>query len=355
MKRKHNVCGALLAAILLTTGCCSEQKVENVIYYIGDGMGWGAVSTLVMQHMEKAPQEVNLYKIDNIGAATTFSSNAKVTDSAAGGTALATGVKTNNSTVGLSAQGDTLRSVLMKAKDAGKSTGIVVNTAIVDATPAAFYGHVLKRSSWEELALQMLKADVDIYMGGGLAAFNQRTDSVDILPKFEEAGYFVSTDWAKVQNAQADKVFAVFGEDLSAKSPVMPEYLNQAVAKTLSLLDAKANPNGFFLMVEESNIDHWGHGKDAEGMVAEMALFDKTLATILDYADAHPGTLVVITADHETGGVAVNNKGMPAFLFSSHSGSMVPVLAYGPGAEQFRGFMDNTDIPLKILSLLGLE
>lgn len=356
MKIKFSSSVTILLAVLLGTGCASAPKVKNVIYYIGDGMGWGAVSTLIMQHMEKASEEVALYKMDNIGTATTFSANSKVTDSSAGGTALAAGTKTNNSTVGISVDGDTLRSVMMKAKDAGMATGIVVNTDIEDATPAAFYGHVRNRYSWEELAMQMLSANVDFYMGGGLASFTHRRDSVNILPLFEKNGYFVSSEWDQVKNTQADKVLAVFSEkDLSAKSAFMPDFLNQAVIKTLSLLDAKSNPKGFFLMVEESHIDHWGHGNDAEGMVAEMELFDKTLATILDYADAHPGTLIVITADHETGGVAINNDGIPIFSTTSHSGSLVPVFAYGPGAENFRGFMDNVDIPKKIESLLGLE
>lgn len=342
---------AVAVALLLGTACTAEQKVENVIFYIGDGMGWGAVSTLVMQHMDKAPQEVALYRMDNAGAATTYSMNAKVTDSAAGGTALATGEKTKNSMVGINAAGDTLRSVLMKAQDAGKTTGIVVNTALVDATPAAFYGHVTKRYDWEELAMQMLTANVDFYVGAGLPSFNQRADSVSILPLFEKQGYLVCNQWDQAKNAQADKMLAVFDNSMEG---LPADILNQAVTKTLSLIDAKANSKGFFLMIEEAQIDHWGHDNNAEGMKAEMEHFNNTLTTLLDYADAHPGTLVVVTADHETGGVMVDNNGEPLFSLPSHSGSLVPVFAYGPGAENFSGLMDNTDIPHKILSLLGL-
>ncbi|MFA5740965.1 MAG: alkaline phosphatase, partial [Bacteroidales bacterium] len=267
-----------------------------------------------------------------------------VTDSAAGGTALATGEKTNNGTVGLNASGDTLTSIMVHAREMGKSTGIVVNTAILDATPAAFYAHVEKRSLWDEIAVQLTKSDYDILIGNGLEHFNSREDSLDLISVFTGKGYDFSDSWEIAAALDNSGKLVV----LTSVRMVFPE----AVAKALDLLDKKNNPEGFFLMIEEARIDGHGHNNDVQGLIDEMEIMDRVMQVVLDYADAHPETLVVITADHETGGVNIGYDGRPYFSTAGHSGSVVPVFAYGPGAEQFAGLMDNTDIPARILNLL---
>ncbi len=319
---------------------------KNIIYLIGDGMGFGQVSTLIMERAvnREASSSSQISRITHMGMVTTHSADSKVTDSAAGGTALATGEKTNNGTVGLNASGDTLTSIMVHAREMGKSTGIVVNTAILDATPAAFYAHVEKRSLWDEIAVQLTKSDYDILIGNGLEHFNSREDSLDLISVFTGKGYDFSDSWEKAAALDNSGKLVV----LTSVRMVFPE----AVAKALDLLDKKNNPEGFFLMIEEARIDGHGHNNDVQGLIDEMEIMDRVMQVVLDYADAHPETLVVITADHETGGVNIGYDGRPYFSTAGHSGSVVPVFAYGPGAEQFAGLMDNTDIPARILNLL---
>lgn len=319
---------------------------KNIIYLIGDGMGFGQVSTLIMERAvnREASSSSQISRITHMGMVTTHSADSKVTDSAAGGTALATGEKTNNGTVGLNASGDTLTSIMVHAREMGKSTGIVVNTAILDATPAAFYAHVEKRSLWDEIAVQLTKSDYDILIGNGLEHFNSREDSLDLISVFTGKGYDFSDSWEIAAALDNSGKLVV----LTSVRMVFPE----AVAKALDLLDKKNNPEGFFLMIEEARIDGHGHNNDVQGLIDEMEIMDKVMKVVLDYADAHPETLVVITADHETGGVNIGYDGRPYFSTAGHSGSVVPVFAYGPGAEQFAGLMDNTDIPARILSLI---
>ncbi|MDD4479897.1 MAG: alkaline phosphatase [Bacteroidales bacterium] len=319
---------------------------KNIIYLIGDGMGFGQVSTLIMERAvnREASSSSQISRITHMGMVTTHSADSKVTDSAAGGTALATGEKTNNGTVGLNASGDTLTSIMVHAREMGKSTGIVVNTAILDATPAAFYAHVEKRSLWDEIAVQLTKSDYDILIGNGLEHFNSREDSLDLISVFTGKGYDFSDSWEIAAALDNSGKLVV----LTSVRMVFPE----AVAKALDLLDKKNNPEGFFLMIEEARIDGHGHNNDVQGLIDEMEIMDRVMQVVLDYADAHPETLVVITADHETGGVNIGYDGRPYFSTAGHSGSVVPVFAYGPGAEQFAGLMDNTDIPARILSLI---
>lgn len=324
----------------------NDPTPKNIIYLIGDGMGFGQVSTLIMERAvnREASSSSQISRITHMGMVTTHSADSKVTDSAAGGTALATGEKTNNGTVGLNASGDTLTSIMVHAREMGKSTGIVVNTAILDATPAAFYAHVEKRSLWDEIAVQLTKSDYDILIGNGLEHFNSREDSLDLISVFTGKGYDFSDSWEKAAALDNSGKLVV----LTSVRMVFPE----AVAKALDLLDKKNNPEGFFLMIEEARIDGHGHNNDVQGLIDEMEIMDRVMQVVLDYADAHPETLVVITADHETGGVNIGYDGRPYFSTAGHSGSVVPVFAYGPGAEQFAGLMDNTDIPARILSLI---
>ncbi|MFA5444639.1 MAG: alkaline phosphatase [Bacteroidales bacterium] len=338
----------ILIGIALLFPVKEKQSVpKNIIYLIGDGMGFGQISTLIMEHAVNGEGYTasQLNRIQHIGLATTYSANSKVTDSAAGGTALATGEKTDNGTIGLNPAGDTLTSVLAEARDMGKSTGIVVNTAILDATPAAFYAHVQQRSQWEDIAMQLTKSGYDLLIGDGLKYFNQRKDSLDLTEVFTTNGYafFDSPDALSITQS-ADKLLALAN---------FKEVLPGTVDKALTWLGQKDNPEGFFLMIEEARIDGHGHNNNVQGLIDEMEIMDRVMKVVLDYADAHPETLVVITADHETGGVNIGYDGCPFFSTTGHSGTVVPVFAYGPGAENFTGLMDNTGVPERLRSLMA--
>ena len=389
MKVKHIISYAFLAAFCLTS-CKNEPQVKNVIYLIGDGMGFGAVTSLLLTEDEPTGFE----QAPVIGLHETCSADNYVTDSAAGGTALATGTRTNNGYVGADPDGNQLTSVLRKAQTYGMKTGIVVNTTLTEATPAAFYAGVTSRKKVFDIAKQFTESQVDVAIGGGLDHFAARPDSLDLTAILIEKGYDVYLNWETVLNTESDRFvgilplydihrreenngtasaaegqevclaaqMAALNEDVNATHLSEPTvYLEKATVKALEVL-SRDNEKGFFLMIESAIIDGYGHNNDGEGMVVEMQEFGRTLRAMIDYVNNHPETLLVVTADHETGGTGVYYNGhTPAnegplrlkFSTSGHTGTVVPVFAYGAGAENFAGVMKNTDIPKKIDALIS--
>ena len=389
MKVKHIISYAFLAAFCLTS-CKNEPQVKNVIYLIGDGMGFGAVTSLLLTEDEPTGFE----QAPVIGLHETCSADNYVTDSAAGGTALATGTRTNNGYVGADPDGNQLTSVLRKAQTYGMKTGIVVNTTLTEATPAAFYAGVTSRKKVFDIAKQFTESQVDVAIGGGLDHFVARPDSLDLTATLIEKGYDVYLNWETVLNTESDRFvgilplydlhrreenngtasaaegqevclaaqMAALNEDVNATHLSEPTvYLEKATVKALEVL-SRDNEKGFFLMIESAIIDGYGHNNDGEGMVIEMKEFNCTLRKMIEYVDTHPETLLVVTADHETGGTGVYYNGhKPAnegplrlkFSTSGHTGTVVPVFAYGAGAENFAGVMKNTDIPKKIDALIS--
>lgn len=387
--KKINLISSVLIVLALTTSCSNEPQVKNVIYLIGDGMGFGAVTSLLLSEDEVTGFE----QAPVVGLHETCSADNYVTDSAAGGTALATGTRTNNGYVGADPDGAQLTSVLRKAQAMGKKTGIVVNTTLTEATPAAFYAGVTSRKMVYDIAKQFTECDVDIAIGGGLGHFYNRPDSLDLTATLIEKGYDVYLHWETVLNTESDKFVGILplsdlhrreknhgkasaaeGQEvcLAAQMAAMNEetnaehlseptvYLEKATAKALDVL-SRNNEDGFFLMIESAIIDGYGHNNDGEGMVIEMKEFNCTLQKMIDYVNQHPETLLVVTADHETGGTGVyynghkpGNEGPLKMIFSTsgHTGTVVPVFAYGAGAENFAGVMKNTDIPKKIEELM---
>ncbi len=387
--KKINLISSVLIAIGLASSCSNEPQVKNVIYLIGDGMGFGAVTSLLLSEDEVTGFE----QAPVIGVHETCSANNYVTDSAAGGTALATGTRTNNGYVGADPDGAQLTSVLRKAQAMGKKTGIVVNTTLTEATPAAFYAGVTSRKMVYDIAKQFTESEVDIAIGGGLGHFYNRPDSLDLTATLIEKGYDVYLHWESVLNTDSDKFvgilplsdlhrreknhgrasaaegqevclaaqMAAMNEDVNAEHLSEPTvYLEKATVKALDVL-SRNNEDGFFLMIESAIIDGYGHNNDGEGMIIEMKEFNCTLQKMIDYVNQHPETLLVVTADHETGGTGVyynghtpGNEGPLKMNFSTsgHTGTVVPVFAYGAGAENFAGVMKNTDIPKKIEELM---
>ena len=391
MKKKASVAIALLA-VLAVTSCSSakdEPQVKNVIYLIGDGMGFGAVTSLLLAEdsvtgFEQAPV---------IGLNETCSANNYVTDSPAGGTALAAGVRTRNGYCGLDPEGNRLTTILHRAQAMGKKTGIVVNTTLTEATPAAFYAGVTSRGMTYEIAEQFTVSGVDVAIGSGLDHFISRPDSLDLTATLIDKGYDVYLNWSAVLNTPSDKFIGILpmadvhrqesgrkeagaaaghevclaarlasaSEDAGASDLSEPTvYLQKASAKALDVLSRNSD-NGYFLMIESALIDGYGHNNDSEGMIAEMKEFDALLRQLVAYVDQHPETLLVVTADHETGGTWLNYTGYEvggsspvAMSYSTrgHSGVVVPIFAYGEGAEAFAGVMKNTDIPKKIEQLM---
>ena len=381
---------ALLSLVMAITGCSNEPQVKNVIYLIGDGMGFGAVSSLLLTEEEPTGFEISS---PVIGLSETCSANNYVTDSAAGGTALATGTRTNNGYAGADPDGNQLTSVLRKAQTYGMKTGIVVNTTLTEATPAAFYAGVTSRKFVYDIAKQFTESEVDLAIGGGLDHFIGRPDSLDLTATLIEKGYDVYLNWESVLETESDKFVGILplydlhrreenngtasaaeGQEvcLAAQMAALNEdttrehlseptvYLEKATTKALEVL-SRDHEKGFFLMIESAIIDGYGHNNDGEGMIVEMQEFNRTLRKMVEYVNQHPETLLVVTADHETGGTGVYYNGhTPAnegplrlkFSTSGHTGTVVPIFAYGAGAENFAGVMKNTDIPKKIDALI---
>lgn len=384
-----------MLALLFATSCnnnvAEKPQVKNVIYLIGDGMGFGAVSSLLLSEdsvtgFEQAPV---------IGLSETCSANNYVTDSPAGGTALACGIRTKNGYLGVDPEGKPLTSILRKAQAMGKRSGIVVNTVLTEATPAAFYAGVTSRSLSFDIAKQFTESGVDVAIGAGLEPFIKRPDSLDLTATLINKGYDVHLDWKTVLNTTSKKFVGILpmgdvhrrnesgnttagaadGAEvcLAAKLAASSEengdttrlseptvYLEKATAKALEVL-SNDNRQGFFLMIESAIIDGYGHNNDSEGMIEEMKEFDNTLRQLVAYVNQHPETLLVVTADHETGGTGVSYKSYEvgsttpvqlSFSTKGHTGTVVPVFAYGAGAEAFAGIMKNTDLPKKIEEIM---
>ena len=387
--KKNNIISMAVLALFALTSCKQEPEVKNVIYLIGDGMGAGAVTALLLS--EDEPTGFEMAPV--VGLHETCSANNYVTDSAAGGTALATGTRTNNGYVGAGPDGEQLVSVLRKAQTYGMKTGIVVNTTLTEATPGAFYGGVTSRKFVYDIAKQFTESEVDLAIGGGLDHFIGRPDSLDLTATLIEKGYDVYLNWESVLETQSDKFVGILplydlhrreknngeasaaegqevclaaqmaslNEDASREHLSEPTvYLEKATAKALEVL-SRDHEKGFFLMIESAIIDGYGHNNDGDGMVVEMQEFGRTLRQMIEYVNQHPETLLVVTADHETGGTGVyyngntpGNEGPLKFRFSTsgHTGTVVPIFAYGAGAENFAGVMKNIDVPKKIDALI---
>ena len=329
-------------------------KVKNVILMIGDGMS--------LMHIEAAwtcnRGHLWLETAQYTGISKTPASNRLITDSGSGGTSLATGYKTRYHAVGVDSTGRPLESLNVLAHKAGKANGIAVTCRLWDATPCDFVAHNLDRNKEQDLILDYLNAPLDYVFGGGAKYFEHRDDGRNIFSELEKKGYRVARTLDELWRCKSGKIYAV---PYPVDTPVPAErgdLLAKASLKGIDLLNQ--NKNGFFMMIEGSQLDDYGHFNQLDMLMQETLDFDQTIGAVMKWAAADGQTLVVVTADHQTGGPTVlggdYHTGTVQVNFSTrdHSGTMVPVYAFGPGSENFTGFMDNTEIFWKIKRLLGL-
>lgn len=330
------------------------KKVKNVILMIGDGMSLAHMYTAWTANRGQLWLENAQYT----GLSKTWCTNRLVCDSGSGGTALATGQKTCYHAVGTDPQGNPLTTLCDLAKAKGKSAGIAVTCRLWDATPCDFSCHNLDRDKEQKLIGDYLTSGLDYAFGGGAKYFTNRADGRDIFKELEANGYHVSRTWDDLAAWKSGKVFAV---PYAVDTPLPDErgdLLARASLKGIELLNQ--NRNGFFMMVEGSQLDDYGHFNQLDLLMKETLDFDQTIGKMMKWAAQDGETLVVVTADHETGGLTLvdgnKDEGKVTCCFStkSHSGVMVPVYAFGPGSEQFSGIMENTDIFKKIKALMKL-
>lgn len=351
MSRKLLTLGTVL---LLATFTLHAQEVKNIIYLIGDGMGLASVS---MMQLENHYETTIFDRADNVALQKTYSLDNRVTDSAASGTALASGFKTNNTMLGMLPDGTTPQSLMELASERGKATGLVVTTYIQHATPAAFYAHVRSRHEYATIAEQLLGSDIDIAIGGGMAFFDERYGGREgALKAIAESGYALYRNLDEAGDANKSLIILADKEIENRTG-----YLAKATAKALSHLEG--DDDGFVLMVEGSIIDGAGHGNDAEGQQREMLDFMEAMEVAVTFAERNPGTLVVVTADHETGGLSLvssnadfnlSEQGVEyRWTTDGHSGTMVPIYLYGAGAELINGIMENSELGATLKTIVS--
>ncbi len=339
----------------------ASDSPHNIILLIGDGMGLSCVTAA-----DVSVEKLNMERLNVGGFLKTYPKGKEIiTDSAAAGTALATGHKTLNGMLALSPEGKKLESITEKAIKKGVKTGIVVSCSVTHATPASFLVHVKSRKQNLEIALQESQSEVDVLLGGGKSYFlpkeqgGKREDGKDLLYKMKKRGYSVITtpeELKELESRKGEKLIGLFSDKHMARAesrnPSLPEMTQIALEKL-------KNKKGFFLMVEGSQIDWANHANDSEWMIKELIDFDKAVGTAMDFAEKQGHTLVIVTADHETGGYALvggslnKNSVRANYIWNNHTASMVPLFAYGPDSEIFGGIHDNTFIGKEIKQIIN--
>jgi len=341
-----------------------DNKVKNIIFCIGDGMGLGQV---YFTRVCDAGVAGKLYmeQMPITGIMRTHSANSLVSGSAASATAMSCGVKTNNGMIGMTSEKNVYQTILQAAKEKGLMTGLVATSEITHATPAAFASHVESRGMQNQIAAQLLANKVNVLLGGGRAFFlpksnpdSKRTDEKDLIGDAEKAGYTYVETAEELASAKGEYILGLFQLDgLTTESP--EPTLAQLTDKAIGVLNV--DRQGFFLMVEGSQIDWACHANNIEKNIEQVLLFDEAVKQAVDFAIKDKHTLVVVTADHETGGLTVRGGKLSGqdldihWSTGGHTGLPVVVYAFGPGAEYFTGVYDNTDIPKKFAQLLGIE
>ena len=337
------------------------KPAKNLILMIGDGMGLTQITAGIYDNNNYLTFE----KFPITGLMKTHSYDNLVTDSAAGGTAMACGVKTYNNGVGVDKDGIPVKSILEEAEEKEMMTGIVVTSALVNATPATFMAHQKLRAFTEPIAEEIANSGVDFLVGGGKKYFDRRnSDDRNLLKEMETKDYQVE-DFINNQRIQDVKInpgkkFVYLTADDDPLSKITGRnYLPYASKMGAEFLKARSE-NGFFMMIEGSQIDLGGHATNFKYVMSELQDFDETIKEVLQFAEKDGETLVVVTADHETGGLTIKEgsklkKIKSDFAYGRHTGTMVPVFAYGPGSENFSGIFDNTDLYRKMKAALALE
>ncbi len=322
-----------------------DNEVRNVIIMIGDGMGLEQVSCAwVVNH-----GKLNLDRFPTVGLSRTYCTNELITDSGAGGTALSSGIKTAYSHVGTAADSTDIPSVLVKAQELGKKTGVVVTCHFADATPCDFCCHNEYRYNQDDLIADYVTCGVDYLAGGGLDWFTvNRKDGRDITKEMAAAGYTVALTENELMTAELP-VIGILAPDNLPIAMERGDLYRRSVARGLDILSRESGDKGFVMMLEGSCIDDWLHGNDIGKAMEELLDFDRTIGDVLEWAAADGHTLVVVTADHNTGALTMQDGNLEegrigvAFGSESHNGIAVPFYAWGPGSDAFTGIRENDE------------
>ncbi|MBZ0265299.1 alkaline phosphatase [bacterium] len=339
-----------------------DGKIKNIILMIGDGMGFNVLySTKIVSVGVSGNMYIDL--LTATGMMTVHSIDELITDSAAAATAMATGKKTKNRIVSMSENGEIFETILEKAEKRGMVTGLVSTSSITHATPACFASHVESRYMENEIAEQIATAGIEVILGGGTQFFtpsnmdgSKRKDSRNLIEEMQETGYTFVGDRDALINSSSNKLLGLFSSGGMKTQPPEPS-IAEMTEKSLQVLSK--SEQGFFLMIEGSQIDWEAHDNDFEDMVRQTLLFDEAVGVALDFAMEDGETFIIVTTDHDTGGLVITGGGQDggnitvSWASTHHTASRVPVFGYGPGAETSIPYIkDNTDVARIIEKLL---
>lgn len=384
----------------------NSRNPKSIILLIGDGMGQAHIS--LARYYKSGQLHMDDMPVSSTMSTSPLPNEEKiVTDSAAAGTAISTGHKTYNGYLGVDKDKKALETILEKSKKAKKSTGLVTTTRLTHATPAAFASHNPDRNDEENIAKEMLNNNVDVLLGGGKNYFNK------LITKAEDKSYSYVDNPKDLMESKSEKLLGLFANshlDYEIDRNKDQPSLANMTKKSLELLSN--NPNGLFLMVEGGRIDHSSHNNDPATTAREVLAFDLAVKEALDFAKKDKNTLVIVTADHETGGLSIgangnydfkpeilkeqkisleklekldnikdkldllgvnlkldkiqenkieifknkiNNLSQTGWTTDAHTAIDVPIKAYGPSSNNYTKHMDNTDLNKKMLESLNLN
>lgn len=336
--------------LVLATNAFAAQTPKNIILLVGDGMGAGQVTAARWIRGDK----LNLLRMPVVSLMTTHCADEAVTDSAAAASAFATGMKTNYHALSVDAEGKARKTVLEAAHDAGKATGVVTTTDFWDATPAAFASHAVERyKDAPSIARQIVGSGADIVIGGGIDKLGK--DQLPTLEELKQSGRGVAVTRAELEALKAARVLGVFKtQPNDTEDPDMP----LAVLAQWAIDKLSADPDGFFLMIENEGIDSSSHNNNSRDLAKALQQYDDAVRVALDFAAAHGDTLVIATGDHETGGMRIFQgrdlkRWRAEWSTVEHSGTSIPLFAYGPGSETLAGYIDNTDVGKRMLAFVS--
>jgi alkaline phosphatase len=342
-----------------------KPKAKNVILLIADGTGLSQVSSAFF-FKKTTP---NYARFKSIGLIKTSSSREDITDSAAGATAFSSGEKTYNGAIGVADDSTKVKTLIEIVSPQHVKTGVISTSSIQHATPASFYAHVLHRSQYEDIALDLVASDIDFLAGGGRQFFNKRKDGKNLLEELKVKGFEIDTaalgDFSQIKK-HSKMAYLLANNHMNAVAKGRGDFLPKATELGIEFLNKDAAKSSFFIMIEGSQVDWGGHANDADYLISELIDFDDAVGKALDFAEKDGNTLVIVTADHETGGFTLASTPKKkedgtiysdykeitgTFSTKGHSATLIPVFAYGPGSEVFSGIYENTEIFHKIFEV----
>lgn len=351
---------SFILALLMMLSCFSGVGVfasepqadfvcDNVILLIGSGMSQDHINAAIAKNRDK----LNLSKFEYSGTITTENCFGKVSDSAAAANALASGYKSENFKIGINSDGTASYTITEAAKDAGKKVGIITDKTICDATPAAFSAKADIKSDYNAITLNQIKSDIDLFFGGGSVYLDRYPEEI------AEAGYKYIKSPLQMKNLtnKNQKVIGAFSNyafDGNRNAPSLSEMFDVAT-------DLLENDNGFFLVLEGGLIDKASFLGNMNDMVSRLVSFDQAVGRAMEYVDANPDTLLVVTGDYEAGTLTLpaspNSMNVVNSCFKSNTitNEIVPFFTYGKNASAFEGDRDNTDIPKMIALSMGID